>query len=125
MSVVRLPRTISRHAVERWQERVEPGASALGARLALRALLDAGRVRPTPRHWTRVTPEPGLCFVYAADQPGVCALVRDRVVVTVLTRALCRASRRPTPDVLPMPVWGCWQRPSLCLERWDGDAAAS
>ena len=95
-------RTISRHAVERWQERVECGSADPDARGALREFLARGRVRPTPRHWTTATPEPGLCFVYWSSRPGVCALVRQNTVVTVLTRDLCRGRRKAPPELVPL-----------------------
>jgi hypothetical protein len=37
-----------------------------------------------------VQAEPGLTFIYWAELPGVVALVKDRTVVTVLTRRLCK-----------------------------------
>lgn len=83
---------ITAHALDCWQQRVDPGCDRVEARRRLRRLLDTGRRRPTPRKWTRrtVDPGPGLAFVYSAHYPEVCALVRDRTVVTVLTRAAAR-----------------------------------
>ena len=53
-----------------------------------------GRMRSRPRHWTRgVHQTPGLRFLYWADMPDLCALVLDGVVITVLTREVCRPSR--------------------------------
>lgn len=83
---------LSTHAVQRWCERVDPGASLLEARLALGQLVSNGRVRATPRHWTDADPAPGLSFVYWAQRPTICALIVDGVVVTVLTRELCRST---------------------------------
>src|ERR1051326_5684282 len=77
---------LSAHAVRRWVERVDPGASQIEARFALGQLISNGRVRETPRHWTDVDPVPGLTFVYWSQRPTVCALIVDGVVVTVLTR---------------------------------------
>lgn len=102
MQAVARTRLISRHAVERWQERVERGRGTPDARGALREFLARGRVRPTPRHWTTAMPEPGLCFVYWASRPGVCALVRQNTVVTILTRDLCRGRRKAPPDLIPL-----------------------
>jgi hypothetical protein len=123
MQDVARTRTVSRHAVERWQERVERGSAALAARGALREFLARGRVRPTPRHWTTATPEPGLCFVYWASRPGVCALVRQNTVVTILTRDLCRGRRKapPEPRRIAPP-----RRPRPVVTRplaWDEEAA--
>jgi hypothetical protein len=83
---------ISVHAVDRWCERVDPGATRLQARFALGQLISRGRIRATPRHWTDVDAAPGLTFVYWVQRPSVCALVVDGVVVTVLTRVLCRST---------------------------------
>jgi hypothetical protein len=117
-------RMISWHAVERWQERVERGASPLDARGALRQFLTGGRVRPTPRHWTTAAPEPGLCFVYWASRPGVCALVRENTVVTILTRELCRTSRKARPEPLPLIVPTRRPRPvAPALDLLDDQAA--
>jgi hypothetical protein len=113
---------LSNHAVARYRERVAPSASMLEARLALARFVALGRVRATPRHWMRedVDPTPGIRFVYWSGRPDVCAIVRDNVVVTVVTRLLCRGvtSRshlRLVPDRPPdlRPVESArW--------RWDG-----
>ena len=113
---------LTAHAVARYRERVDRGASQLEARLALGALVARGRARTTPRHWMRadVKPAPGVRFIYWSSQPDVCAVVRDGCVVTVLTRRLCRGvtSRshlHVVPDRPPnlQPVEGRrW--------RWDG-----
>ena len=57
--------------------------------------MSLGQVRSTPRHWMRARARltPGLRFVYWAEQAHVCALVLDGVVVTVVTRSLCRRGR--------------------------------
>jgi hypothetical protein len=113
--------SLSFHAVERWQQRVDPNASRLEARLSLGRFVSLSRVRATPRHWMRgdVVPAPGLSFVYCAERPEVCALARDGVVLTVLTRALCssgssrrhlRLVARPVALAEPTPRW-----------RWNGD----
>jgi len=110
--------TITRHAIERWQERVDRTASANEARLCLIQLISLGRVRPNPRHWTAVDPTPGTSFVYWARRPNVCAVLFNDAVVTVLTRALCRASaQRPrspgdTPRLRLVTEEPSW--------RWDG-----
>jgi hypothetical protein len=83
---------LTNHAVERWFQRVDGGAPGILRGAALESFLRHGKRRPRPRHWTRTYAEPGTTFVYAADQPGVCAVLRGNVVVTVLTRALCRRS---------------------------------
>lgn len=120
---------LSAHSIDRWRERVDPNASEVEARLSLGQLISMGRTRATPRHWTDVDPAPGLRFVYWSERPSVCALVIDRVVVTVLTRGVCRSTGPHSRAALralgadpadrprrlqPVPAW-----------RWDGrrDAA--
>jgi len=108
---------ISSHAVTRYQERVDQGASRLEARLALQQLVAQGRVRPTPRHWMRDRfYQPGVCFIYWSGRPGVCALLVDDAVVTVKTRALCQGTPRPQHlTSLPRPSWD--EEPKW---RWNG-----
>lgn len=120
---------ISGHAVARWIERVDPGASPLEARLALGQLVSMGRTRGTPRHWTDARPAPGLTFVYWWQRPAVCALAIDGVVVTVLTRTLC-ASTAPRGAAALRVVGADPQRRARPVKpvaswRWDGrwDAA--
>jgi hypothetical protein len=86
-----LPR-VTHHAVDRYLERVDPAATRRQAAEAIRRIVGLGNARSTPRHWMRdlVRHTPGLRFVYLAEQPGVCALVVDGAVVTILTRQLCR-----------------------------------
>lgn len=86
---------ISRHAVDRWRERVETSCRPDEARQALTRFVQSGRARPTPRAWMNgVRPAPGLRFIYSADRPGICVLARDGTALTVLTKSLCRAGRR-------------------------------
>jgi len=84
---------ISSHAVERYVERVDRGASRREAALALRQILSLSRSRPVPRHWLRsyVPASVGLTFVTWSHRPQICLLVRDGVVVTLITRAMCPA----------------------------------
>jgi hypothetical protein len=56
-----------------------------------------GKRRPTPRHWTTVQPEPGLTFIYWAELPYICAIVKNGVVVTILTRRLCKGPTNEDP----------------------------
>ncbi len=114
---------LSTHAVSRYQTRAEPHVSITEARLRLGRFVAFGRHRSTPRHWMRedVRSTPGLSFVYWAAMPDTCALVRDGVVVTVVTRALCQTTSQPAhlrsvkapppPDLRPV-LSARW--------RWDG-----
>lgn len=65
-----------------------------------------------------VTATPGLMFVYCAARPGVCALIQNGTVLTVITRALCSSStsRRHLRLVPSGPV--CESAPRW---RWNGD----
>jgi hypothetical protein len=95
------PFNISRHAVDRWRERVDTSCRPDEARQALARFVGGGRSRPTPRAWmSGVRPAPGLRFIYSADRPGVCVLARDGTALTVLTKSLCRARRRRHRSVL-------------------------
>ncbi len=79
----------TRHAVQRYQQRVMP----VSTREAFRALETAAataRRRATPRWWTPVEPAPGLLFLYPPAMPGVCLLCRDGVILTVFERGTCR-----------------------------------
>lgn len=95
--------SITKHAVERYQQRVAPGASALEARMALQQFVSLGKARPNPRRWMcQHRPGPQIRYVYWVQRPRVCAIVRDGAVVTVITRELIRTSTRPLSSV-PRP----------------------
>jgi hypothetical protein len=90
MSAVR----ITKHAIERYQARVNPKASQDDARLMLCRMVCMGHVRSTPRHWMRTAAKtPGLVFVYWSQMPGVCALVLNGALITVITRKTCQTRR--------------------------------
>jgi hypothetical protein len=103
---MRADTAISAHAISRYQERVDPSASRYEAYRALKRFLTRGRARATARHWMRETPAPkqarllrnddapNQSYVYCSCLPGVCLIVRDCTVVTVLTRELCRSRRQ-------------------------------
>jgi hypothetical protein len=94
---------ISDHAVRRFIQRVRP-VPYMVALSELELFAARATARPTPRHWTRrcVRPSPGLRFLYAAASPGICLLVRDSTVVTVVTRQLCLpATRDGRPERRP------------------------
>lgn len=114
---------LTSHAVRRYRERVDSGASFGEARLALARFVSHARVRSTPRHWMRadVAPTPGLTFAYWAAMPHVCALMRDGMVVTVITRELCVASPARHLQLADRPRRE--RRPALRLVRTDQEAA--
>jgi hypothetical protein len=97
---------VSRHAIQRYLERVDDSLSPAKARRAVQEILRAGRSRSTPRRWTQhVRATPGLRFVYWHERPDICLLVLDGTVVTVLTRARSRDALRDGTDlaeVLPL-----------------------
>lgn len=86
----------TRHAIERFQQRVAPVTTAEAAR-RIRAAAAGAKARPTPRWWTPVAPAPGLRFLYPADLPGVCLLTRDGAVITIFERSECRSWNEATP----------------------------
>lgn len=102
---------VTRHAAERYIERVDGTVSLSAATATLDWLSLRARVRPTPRRWMRqsVGASSGLRFLYPASDPRVCLLARGASVVTVLTRQLCqrdrvvtRPERREHPDERPV-----------------------
>jgi hypothetical protein len=86
---------ITDHVIQRYRHRVDPEATVGQARLVLGRMVSLGHVRSTPRHWMRnVNQSPGLVFLYWAELPGVCGLVINGALVTLVTRELCRRDRR-------------------------------
>ena len=79
----------TRHAIQRFQERVAPVSTAEAA-LRIREAVSGATIRATPRWWTPVAPSPGLRFAYPSMLPGVCFLIRDGAVLTVFERKTCR-----------------------------------
>jgi hypothetical protein len=80
------------------------------------------KARPVPRHWMRgdVEPSPGLVFLIWSRQPDVCLLMRDGVVVTVITRAMCSSA----PKRHLAAVAGQGRRPTaadVARWRWNGE----
>jgi hypothetical protein len=108
---------VSTHAVKRYQERVDRSASLTEARLAIAQIASLGKARSVPRHWMRgdVEPSPGLVFLIWSRRPDLCLLVRDGVVVTLITRAMCAAS----PKRHLTAVAGEGRRPTTSeVARW-------
>lgn len=87
----------TRHAIERFKQRVAAVSTAEADR-RIRQAAGGARARPTPRWWTPVAPAPGLTFLYPAELPGVCLLVRNGAVLTVLERAQCRSWHQGIPE---------------------------
>jgi hypothetical protein len=103
---------ITAHAIERWQQRVDPDANWLSAHLAIRRFLNQSRWRPTPRHWMHRPAVSGTIYTYSASQPDICIHVTGDAAVTVTTRELVRSTpRRPAsasqgkrPLAVPPPI---------------------
>jgi hypothetical protein len=103
------PIRISRHAIDRYRERVDRTAERRVAFQALAAMLASGSVRTTPRWWTTCGLEPGTRLVYSAVNADVCLIVKDGTF------------REPPPPSVPDALG------HLCLERGDrrGEAAVA
>lgn len=88
---------LTRHAVQRWCQRVEQcdqvDDGELG-QLRLAEFVAHAHRRSRPRHWTDVEAVPGLSFLYWAEHPDVCALVINNAVVTVLARVRAMGAPR-------------------------------
>jgi hypothetical protein len=85
---------LTQHVIDRYRQRVDPTASPEEARLVLGRMVCLGHARSTPRHWMRnVNQTPGLKFLYWAELPGVCGLILDGALLTLITRKLCQRER--------------------------------
>lgn len=84
--------TVSRHAVKRYTDRVDSTCDVHHAEMILSDFLSDGIASGTPRQWMRAgSPCPrGSRFVYSDRYPGICLIVKDGVVATVVTRETCR-----------------------------------
>jgi|GEM_PF-4136016 len=109
------PIRITSHALERFQERVNPIATRQAAFGAIRDLLAYGVARTTPRWWTTARPEPGVRYVYSDLDPDLCLVVTADAAVTVLTRDLCE----PAPMPLVSRPSRSRPRPRVYSRRWN------
>lgn len=73
----------SKHAVQRYQERVKPALPIHRAKLELEAFVEQARELTEAPPW-HLNPEPGSRHFEIAD--GICAVVRNEVVTTVVIR---------------------------------------
>lgn len=90
---------ISRHAIERYRQRVEPASQRIIVERLAR-IIETATVRARPRHWMRVAATaPGTRYLYSAEFADVCLVVADGVVVTVHSREACRVWMGQAPDV--------------------------
>lgn len=94
---------ISVHAVERFQQRVEPMRWDRTVQ-AIAALARTAKTRTQPRHWMRGLGihQPETTYLYNSLFPDVCMIVRNHCIVTVYTRAPCRIWRDERPARPPI-----------------------
>jgi hypothetical protein len=117
---------ITHHAINRFQERVNPSATPQECRAEIAKIVTLGRSRAKPRHWCSSSkPGPGRRFCFWSKRPGVCVITVDGVAVTVLTRELTQATKQAhlrlvkdtredhRPPARRLEPVGRWQ--------WDGD----
>ena len=87
---------ISNHAIERYQQRVNPAASRQEALDAIRSIVSKATTRSRPRHWMRVAATaPGTRYLYSAATPHVGLVKANGVIVTVHSRRVCAAWATP------------------------------
>lgn len=85
---------ISRHAVDRYRQRVADVTPAEANRRLAELAADSTR-RPTPRRWTKVAPAPGMLFLYPHADSDVCLVLKGDTIVTVFSRVVCLSWRTP------------------------------
>ena len=88
---------VTAHAIARYQQRVDPSVSHRRALCAIREILNGACSRSRPRHWTKVNAQPGCRYLYSAQHPDVCLVLRGDAVVTVFSRHTC-ATWNPSPE---------------------------
>lgn len=89
----------TRHAIQRFQERVAPVTAAEAAR-RIREAAASATIRTRPRWWTPVAPAAGIRFAYPHTLPGVCLLIREDAVITIFERRSCRRWHASRADSL-------------------------
>lgn len=90
----------SRHAIDRYRERVEAVEPTEAGRRLVDLASDATR-RSRPRHWTLIEVTPGTTLAYPHAAPDLCLVIIEDTIVTVITRRLCRASRASRSESMP------------------------
>jgi hypothetical protein len=76
-------------------QRVDPSCDPPSAWKAIDEIRRTSRVRCRPRWWTSRRGElPGTRYLYSAQHAGVCLVVRDGCVTTVMSRRSCQQWRR-------------------------------
>lgn len=108
---------ISRHAIDRYTQRVDAVTPVEAAERLARLAARATR-RPTPRRWMDIAPAPGTLFPYPTEDSDVCLVLKGDTIVTVFSRVIClrwrttvdsgprarirRPYRRPAPGSWPL-----------------------
>lgn len=94
---------ISRHAIDRYRQRVERVEPAVAAQ-RLADLAASSTRRRTPRRWTEVAPSRGVVFLYPHAAPDICLVMRNNTIVTVFSQVICleRRSKRHTRQARPV-----------------------
>ena len=88
---------VTRHAVDRFRDRVEPSATPARAFAAIRQISSSARACSRPRKWCRlrgVNARPGSRYMYSAAHPGICLVVRGGAIVTVFSKEACADWRK-------------------------------
>jgi hypothetical protein len=88
---------VTSHAIARYQDWVNSCVSRQEALGPIREILTQANRRSLHRHWTKGDARPGGRYLYSADHPDICLVLRGRAVVTVFSRASCSALH-PSPD---------------------------
>lgn len=117
---------LSNHSIQRYQQRVAPGASCQAAASHLAILAADATRRPRPRHWTPAAPSPGTTFVYPHARPDLCLIVRAGVVVTVVDRASAKqwaAIDRTSVAASRRALTAAYRRPAPGAQTYTGEAA--
>ena len=86
------PLLVTRHAIDRYRDRVEPSVTPEQAFHVIHQIICSARACPRPRRWCRLVGlgmRPGCRYLYSAEFPGVCLVVRGHAVVTVFSRKKC------------------------------------
>ena len=95
----RPPLHVTRHAVERFRDRVDRFATVSEAINAVQRIAGTARACSRPRKWCRlagVRTQRGSQYLYSAVYPGICLVVRGNAVVTVFSKRACKEWRNPT-----------------------------
>jgi hypothetical protein len=123
---------ITKHAIDRYVERVNHNVSREEARMAIQRLAMRGRARPNPRHWMNDRSHSGgERYVYWSQQPDVCAVLISGAVTTIITRALTKHAppnhlrlllqpAEPSITAVPPIYAGGMTADSRMRRIWDG-----